>query len=127
MVGIATRWQASRKARDIDDPMEDAADDDPTLSSSSSSIAPPSSSVVPPSSGHFTMSIDEAHAHYMDMVREEWVARAVATYNHHLLHELLQEEEELDAGRVVACDVDLVEQEALLVSYRFARKIRLAR
>lgn len=39
----------------------------------------------------------------------------------------MQAEEQLAAGRVVAPDTDMAEQEALLKPHRSARKIRLAR
>ena len=70
------------------------------------------------------MTISEARAQYMDRVRqmrEEQFreAQADAAYNHHLLQEHLQAEEQIAAERA--------EQEALLDSYRSARKGRLER
>ena len=67
------------------------------------------------------MTIGEARAHYMDMVREEQFreAQADTAYNHHLLQEHMQAEEQITAERA--------EQEALLDSYRSARKGRLER
>ena len=70
------------------------------------------------------MTIGEARAQYMDTVRqmrdEQFrEAQADATYNHHLLQEHLQAEEQIAAERA--------EQEALLNSYRSARKGRLER
>ena len=67
------------------------------------------------------MTIGEARAQYMDTVRQKreeqfWEAQADATYNHHLLQEHLQAEEQITA-----------EQEALLDSYRSACKGRLER
>ena len=75
----------------------------------------------PSSPVHCTMTIDEAHAQYMDRVRqmrEEQFreAQAAVAYNHHLLQEHLQAEEQITA-----------EQEALLDSYRSARKGHLER
>ena len=68
---------------------------------------------------HCTMTIGEAHAQYRDKVRqmrEEQFreAQANAAYNHHLLQEHLQAEEQIAAQRV--------EQEALLDSYRSTRE-----
>ena len=70
------------------------------------------------------MTISEAHAQYMDRVRqmrEEQFREAHAdiAYNHHLLQEHLQAEEQITTERA--------EQEALLDSYRSARKDRLER
>ena len=70
------------------------------------------------------MTIGEARAQYMDRVRqmhEEQFreAQAAAAYNHHLLQEHLQAEEQIAAEREG--------QEALLDSYRSARKGRLER
>ncbi|KAE8793770.1 hypothetical protein D1007_31513 [Hordeum vulgare] len=78
---------------------------------------------------HYTMTIDEARAHYLDMVRQEQfrVVQVGVACNHHLLQEHLLAEEQLVADTAVAPDVDLMEQEALLESYRFARHIRLGR
>ncbi|KAE8800693.1 hypothetical protein D1007_23692 [Hordeum vulgare] len=90
-VGIAARWRHGRQPEDINDPMKDAADDGTVLPFSSSLVAQPSSSDVPPSSMLYTMTIGEAHAHYMDMVRDERFPKAHANvaYNHHLLEEQL--------------------------------------
>ena len=66
MAAIAADWQAGRQPKDVQ--MEDTSDDEPAAPSSSS--AAPSSS-APPSPVHCTMTMGEAHAHYMDMVREE--------------------------------------------------------
>ena len=70
------------------------------------------------------MTIGEARAQYMDMVRQKREeqfreAQADAAYNHLLLQEHLQAEEQIAAERV--------EQEALLDSYRSAREGRLER
>ena len=59
------------------------------------------------------MTIGEARAQYMDRVRQMreeqfWEAQADAAYNHHLLQEHLQAEEQIAAERE--------EQEALLNS-----------
>ena len=129
MAAIAGGWLAGKQPEDDDVPMEDTAADEPAPPSSS---VPPSHSSAPPSPVHCTLTIGEARAHYMDMVREEreeqfWEAQADASYNHQLLQEHLQAEEQLDAGRTVAPDADLAEQEALLQSYRSSREIRLAR
>ena len=103
-----------RQSKDDDVPMEDAADD---------KTVPPSSSASS-SSVHCAMTIGEARAQYMDSVRQMrqeqfWEAQADAAYNHHLLHEHLQAEEQITAERA--------EQEALLDSYRSAHKGRLER
>ncbi|KAE8802704.1 peroxisomal biogenesis factor 3 [Hordeum vulgare] len=71
---------------------------------------------------HCTMTIGEARAHYMDMVREErqeqfQKARVTAAYNHHLFQEHQQAEEHLSVGRVIMLESDLVEQAMLLESY----------
>ena len=126
MAAIAADWQAGRQPEDMQ--MEEASDDKPSPPSSSS--AAPSSS-APPSPVHRTLTIDEARAHYMDMVREEreeqfQEAQADINYNHNLLQEYLQAVEQVAAGRAVAPDADLAEQEAMLESYHSARKIRLA-
>ena len=57
--------------------MEDGADDEPA----------PQSSSAPPSPVHCSMTIGEARAHYIDVVREDqfWEAQADAAYNQHLL------------------------------------------
>ena len=67
---------AGRQAEADDGPMDDAVEDEPG----------PSSSPAPPSAVHCTMTIGEARAHYMDMVREEpedmfREAHADAAYN----------------------------------------------
>lgn len=82
MAAIAVGWQPE----DDNVPMEDAVDDEP---------APPSSSSPPPSPLHCTMTIGEARAYYMDMVREEQFREAHANivYNHQLLQEHQQAEE----------------------------------
>ena len=84
----------------------------------------PTPSSTPSSRVHYTMTIGEARAQYMDTVRQKheeqfWQAQADAAYNHHLLQEHLQAEEQIAAERA--------EQEALLDSDRFARKGRLER
>ena len=71
----------------------------------------PTPSSVPSSAVHCTMTISEACAQYMDTVRQKREAQfreahADAAYNHHLLQEHLQAEE----------------QEALLDSYRSAAR-----
>uniref|UniRef100_M8AXY0 Uncharacterized protein n=1 Tax=Aegilops tauschii TaxID=37682 RepID=M8AXY0_AEGTA len=88
--------------------MEGVAADEPASASSSTL----------PSPVHCTMTIGEAHARYMDMVREEREeqfreVQADAAYNHQLPQEHLQVEEQL-AGRAIAPDEDLAEQAALL-------------
>lgn len=79
---------------------------------------------------HCTLTIDETSAHYVDMLWEEREGQfrevhVDAACNHHLLQEHLQMEERL-AGRAVPPNADMVEQEALLESYRTARHIHLA-
>ncbi|KAE8806640.1 hypothetical protein D1007_17165 [Hordeum vulgare] len=56
----------------------------------------PSFFAVPPSPVHYTMTIGEASGHSMDMVRDEQFreAQADAAYNHHLLQEHMQDDEE---------------------------------
>ena len=109
MAAIATDWLASRQPEDDDVPMENMVVDDsaPTLSSAPSSLV------------HCTMTIGEARAQYMDTVRQFREAQPDAAYNHHLLQEHLQAEEQIAAERA--------EEEALLDSYRSARKGRLKR
>ena len=70
------------------------------------------------------MNIGEAHAQYMDSVRQMRQeqfreVQADAAYNHHLLQEHLQAEEKITAERA--------DQEALLNLYRSAREGRLER
>ena len=70
------------------------------------------------------MTIGEAHSQYMESVRQMRQeqfreAQADAAYNHHLLQEHLQAEEQITAEQA--------EQEALLESYRSACKGRLER
>ena len=82
----------------------------------------PSPSSAPSTLVHYTMTIGEARAQYMDSMRQMRQeqfreAQADATYNHHLLQEHLQAEEQIAAERA--------EQEALLDSYRSARESRL--
>ncbi|KAE8782260.1 hypothetical protein D1007_44350 [Hordeum vulgare] len=62
-------------------------------------------------------------------VREEQFreAHAHTAYNHHLLLEHVQAEEQLAIDTMVLSDADVSEQEPLLESYRSGRKIRLAR
>ena len=84
----------------------------------------PTPSSAPSSPVHCTMTIGEAHAQYMDSVRQMRQeqfreAQADATYNHHLVQEHLQAEEQVVAERA--------EQEVLLDSCRSARKGRLER
>ncbi|KAE8778603.1 Sulfotransferase [Hordeum vulgare] len=69
MAAIAASWEAGTQQEAEDVPMVDAAKGEPT----------PSSSSVPPFPVDCTMIIDEARAHYMDMVRderEEWFREA---------------------------------------------------
>ena len=70
------------------------------------------------------MTIGEARAQYMDTVRQKREehfrkAQADTAYNHHLLQEHLQAEEQIAVERA--------EQEVLLDSYRSAREGRLER
>ena len=109
MAAIATDRLAGRQPEDDDVPMENMVVDDPA----------PTPSSAPSSPVHCTMTIGEARAQYMDRVRqmrEEQFreAQADAAYNHHLLQEHLQAEEQSTAERA--------EQEVLLDSYRSARK-----
>ena len=103
IVAIAADRLAGRQPEDDDVPMENMVVDDPA----------PTPSSAPSSPMHCTMTIREAHAEYMDRVRqmrEEQFreAQADAAYNHHLLQEHLQAEEQIAAERA--------EQEALLDS-----------
>ena len=105
MAAIAANRLAGRQPEDDDVPMENMVVDDPT----------PTPSSAPSSPVHCTMTIGEAHAQYMDTVRQKHEeqfreAQADAAYNHHLLQEHLQAEEQIAAERA--------EQEALLDSYR---------
>lgn len=92
MAAIAVGWLAGRKPVDDDVPKEDAASDDQVPPSSS--IAPPTSSTASFSPVPCTMSIGEAHSHYVDMVRDErqekfQEAQNDAAYKHYLLQEHL--------------------------------------
>ena len=114
MAAIAADRLAGRQPEDDDVPMENMVVDDPA----------PTPSSAPSSPVHCTMTIGEARAQYMDTVRQKRQeqfreAHADAAYNHHLLQEHLQAEEQIAAERA--------EQEALLDSYRSARKGRLER
>ena len=111
MAAIAADRLAGRQPEDDDVPMENMVVDDPA----------PTPSSAPSSPVHCTMTIGEARAQYMDrmrQMREEQFreAQADAAYNHHLLQEHLQAEEQIAA-----------EQETLLDSYHSARKGRLER
>ena len=108
MAAIVADWLAGRKPEGNDVPIENMVVDDPA----------PTPSFAPYSPVHCTMTIGEARAQYMDTVRQKHEqqfqeAQADAAYNHHLLQEHLQVEEQI------------AEQEALLDSYRSARKGRL--
>ena len=114
MAAIAADRLAGRQPEDDDVPMENMVVDDPA----------PTPSSAPSSPVHCTMTIGEARAQYMDRVRqmrEEQFreAQADAAYNHHLLQEHLQAEEQIVEERA--------EQEALLNSYCSAREGRLER
>ena len=109
MAAIAADWLVGRQPEDDDVPMENMVVDDLV----------PTPSSAPSSPVHCTMTIGEAHAQYMDTARQKreeqfQEAQANAAYNHHLLQEHLQAEEQIAA-----------EQEALLDSYRSAREGRL--
>ena len=111
MVAIVAARLAGRQPEDDDVPMENMVVDD---------LAPNPSS-APSSPVHCTMTIGEAHAQYMDTVRQKREeqfreVQADAAYNHHLLQQHLQAEEQIAA-----------EQEALLDSYRSAREGHLER
>ncbi|KAE8771653.1 Sulfotransferase [Hordeum vulgare] len=70
---------AVRRESEADDVlMEDAIDDEPV---------PPSSSSAPRSLAYCTMTINEARAHYMDMMRDEREVQADIAYNFQLLWE----------------------------------------
>ncbi|KAE8771438.1 Sulfotransferase [Hordeum vulgare] len=58
---LAIRWLADRQLEDDDVQMEDNANDAPV----------PPFSFAPPSLVHCIITIHEARAHYMDIVREE--------------------------------------------------------
>ncbi len=97
MACIATDWLADRQPGDDEVPMENMVVDDPA----------PTPSSAPSSPVHCTMTIGEAHAQYMDRVRQMpeeqfWEAQADAAYNHHLLQEHLQAEEQIAAERVAS-------------------------
>ena len=114
MAAIAADWLSGWQPEDDDVPMENMVVDDPA----------PTPSSAPSLLMHCTMTIVEARAQYMDRVRqmhEEQFqeAQADAAYNHLLLQEHPQAEEQITAERA--------EQEALLDSYRYARKGRLER
>ena len=103
MAAIAADRLAGRQSEEDDVPMENMVANDPA----------PTPSSAPSSPVHCTMTIGEARAQYMDRVRqmrEEQFreAQADAAYNHHLLQEHLQAEEQIAAERA--------EQEALLDS-----------
>ena len=105
MAAIAADWLAGRQPQDDDVPMENMVVDDP---------APPPS-YAPSLPVHCTMTIGEAHAQYMDTVRQKREeqfreAQADAAYNHHLLQEHLQAEEQIAAERA--------EQEVMTHKYR---------
>ena len=94
MAAIAADWLAGRLPEDDDVPMKNMVVDDPA----------PTPSSAPSSLVHCTMTIGEARAQYMDRVRqmrEEQFqeAQADAAYNHHLLQEHLQAEEQIAAER----------------------------
>ena len=85
MAAIAADWLAGRQPEDDDVPMENMVVDDQA----------PTPSSAPSSPVHCTMTIGEARAYYMDMVREEQFREAHANivYNHQLLQEHQQAEE----------------------------------
>ena len=94
MAAIAADWLAGRQPEDDDVPMENMVVDDPA----------PTPSSAPSSPVHCTMTIGEARAQYMDTVRQKREeqfreAQADAAYNHHLLQEHLQAEEQIAAAR----------------------------
>ena len=97
-----------RQPEDDDVPIENMVVDGPA----------PTHSSAPSSPVHCTMAISEARAQYMDTARQKRQvqfreAQANAAYNHHLLQEHLQAEEQIAVERA--------EQEALLHSYCSAR------
>lgn len=84
MAAIAADWLARRQPEDDNIPMENMVVDDQA----------PTPSSAPSSPVHYTMTIGEAHAQYMDTVRQRREeqfreARADAAYNLHLLEEHL--------------------------------------
>ena len=94
MAAIAADWLAGRQPEDDDVPMENMVVDDPA----------PTRSSAPSLLVRCTMTISEARNQCMDMVRqmrEEQFreAQADAAYNHHLLQEHLQAEEQITAER----------------------------
>ena len=94
MAAIAADWLDGRQPEDDDVPMENMVVDDPA----------PTPSSAPSSPVHCTMTIGEARAQYMDRVRrmhEEQFreAQANVAYNHHLLQEHLQAEEQIAVER----------------------------
>src|SRR4051812_25500332 len=94
MAAIAANWLADRQPEDDDVPMENMVVDDPA----------PTPSSTPSLPVHCTMTIGEAHAQYMDTVRQKREgqlreAQADAAYNHHLLQEHLQAEEQIVVER----------------------------
>ena len=94
MAAIAADWLVGRHPEDDDVPMENMVVDDPA----------PTPSSAPSSLMHYTMTIGEARAQYMDSVRQMRQeqfreAQTDATYNHHLLQEHLQAEEQIVAER----------------------------
>ncbi|KAE8811798.1 u-box domain-containing protein 33 [Hordeum vulgare] len=91
MIAIAAGGLAGRQPKDDEFSMKDVVDDEPMPTSS-------------PRVVHCIITIGEARAHYMDIVREELFreAQADAAYNHHLLQEHVQEEEQFVVSRAVA-------------------------
>ena len=94
MAAIATDRLAGREPEDDDVPMENMVVDDPA----------PTPSSAPSSPVHCTMTIGEAHAQYMDTVRQKreeqfQEVQADAAYNHNLLQEYLLAEEQIDTER----------------------------
>ena len=90
MTAIAADWLAGRQPEDDDVPMENMVVGDPA----------PTPSSAPSSPVHCTMTIGEARAQYTDTVRQKREeqfreAQADAAYNHHLLQEHLQAEEQI--------------------------------
>ena len=87
IAAIAADWLAGRQPKDDDVPMQNMVVDNPAPTPSSAPFLPV----------HCTMTIGEAHAQYMDTVRQKrqeqfWEAQADASYNHDLLQEHLQAE-----------------------------------
>ena len=90
MAGIAADRLVGSQPEDDDVPMENMVVDDPA----------PTPSSTPSSLVHCTMTIGEARAQYMDRVRQMredqfQETQADAAYNHHLLQEHLQAEEQI--------------------------------